>query len=99
MKKRLLFLGISLTILFLLAGCATVPTAEQARQAAHAGRFGDPLQLDPQPEEYFGSMESDFENLNPDIDLQIVSLPGYYDGWTRPTRTSTKWTRAACACC
>ena len=81
MKKRLLFLGISLTILFLLAGCATVPTTEQAA----AGGARRPLSVIlynwiPNLDEYFGSMESDYEKLNPDIDLQIVSLPGYYDG-------------------
>ncbi|OHD21206.1 MAG: hypothetical protein A2064_08605 [Spirochaetes bacterium GWB1_66_5] len=81
MKRRLLFFGISLTILFLLAGCATVPTAEQTA----AGGARRPLSVIlynwiPNLEEYFGSMEADYEKLNPDIDLQIVSLPGYYDG-------------------
>jgi thiamine pyridinylase len=34
----------------------------------------------PNLEEYFNTMETDFETNNPEIDLVIISLPGYYDG-------------------
>ncbi len=76
--KRFLALTITVTVLLMLFGCATVPTAEQA--AARRPLSVILYNWIPNLEEYFGSMESDFEKLNPDIDLKIVSLPGYYDG-------------------
>lgn len=76
MKKNLLFLGTLAAILLLLAGCATVPTAKSGRRPLSVILYN----WIPNLEEYFGTMESDYEKMNPDIDLQIISLPGYYDG-------------------
>jgi len=78
MKRALPFFGIAMLVL-LLAACASGPVADTASGPRR------PLTVIlynwiPSLEEYFGSMEADYEKLNPDIDLQIVSLPGYYDG-------------------
>lgn len=80
MNKKALSLSIVITmiILLLVSGCATGTGAdtEGSRRTLSVILYN----WIPDLEEYFGTMESEFELLYPDIDLQIISLPGYYDG-------------------
>jgi thiamine pyridinylase len=82
MKKRLFWISVPLTILLLLTACATVSNTTEQAAAGSAPRTLSVILYNwiPNLDEYFGSMEKDFEKLNPDIDLKIISLPGYYDG-------------------
>ena len=80
MKKNFFSLGIAMMVILFLAGCVTGPKIEQAGADGRRTLSVILYNWIPNLEEYFGSMEKDFEKLNPDIDMQIVSLPGYYDG-------------------
>jgi len=82
MKKRLFWILVPLAILLLLTGLATQSITTDQAAAETTPRTVSVILYNwiPDLNEYFGSMEKDFEELNPDIDLQIISLPGYYDG-------------------
>jgi len=85
MKKKLTFIcAAALLLVLLFSSCTTGPVAPQEVSAA-APVERRPLSVIlynwiPNLDEYFTTMETDFETLHPDIDLQIISLPGYYDG-------------------
>jgi len=78
MNKKVLLLGIMVLILLALAGCgpAETDTADQADSRTLSVIFYDWI---PQYEEYIATIESTYEAAYPDIDLQIIDLPGYYD--------------------
>lgn len=85
MKTKLVLMGAAaLHLMLFFSGCTTEPVAlQEVSTAAPVERR--PLSVIlynwiPNLEEYFTTMETDFETLNPDIDLLIISLPGYYDG-------------------
>lgn len=78
MRKWIHVLSLMVAILILATGCASAPTVAEAAAERR------PLSVIlynwiPGLDEYFGSMEKGFEGLYPEVDLQIISLPGYYD--------------------
>ncbi len=84
MSKLFKFKGLVLVIviamlLVLAAGCGSQETT--STDAADSPRTLSVIFFDwiPQYDEYAKTIETAYEALHPDIDLQIIDLPGYYD--------------------
>ncbi len=84
MKNKIHIIGVLALLLYmLLAGNVHEPAAEEPdpnQQKARSSLSVILYNWIPNLDEYFNTMEGEFESLHPEIDLQIISLPGYYDG-------------------